>query len=1320
MNTARPLLFAALALLACFAPAAQAQDAGLTFDSRRRVFWGRDVPKVPAFKQLDDRIRLFERGQSFTYYVAILSQTETALEQQAQDLVRRWRAHPRFFPERAYVVVCEASGARVHLVFPSPVRDRLALTPQWLSQQTRPYENHLEDLPREERLAPAGLSALAREVGDLLEGLERRVANMQRERDARRLRQIEERADRAKALAEEAHQVSSEIMTLELRAARLRAREIPTEEADRTLREARLAFARVQDALGQQAGPSRPDFDPSAAADALSRTRQRLAEAAISLDEIERAREQFATQLSAAQGKLQRLEVKIEEAVANKQHSNAELRRLRDQVRQARRALIEGERDYSERRPVEALRNIEGASAELASLERALAPPPEPAAPPAADTDSGVWAAALAVLFGLPLLVVVLGHFVHYVRRSELLDQAEEQRESTQRLASALREEVLALRKLYLQALKPPGVVVPDSLLPQPPPVPRRFQGVTGNHLAEAQAQMEDLHSLWRGLEISLFRHGVERSEDAFYDLGPLRRCVRTLNDAPARNLPVSRIRACASALERVARSSASAEGLLEECAHALRAADAWLEQVLQAGFSTHSFDDDYADLAEKALEAALHASADPVRSCRLAQQAVRIAEALGEKVRRTLEVAEAREGLIERLDEPLSPGEDPSELEAWSWELIDRVGRHLDEGSREQAKRELERASALAEDAAAITLGEAPFQPDFEALREELHQAHLGLKELSDGFARTCWEDLESDLHRAAARIELLGEGSSAASARVGTIQRAFMAISVRQLALQGQRERGASMIDELEARVEGLRNFVAREERAVPFDTAAAVEGLANRLRRVRSSAYSEEPADWEALLLELFAIEKGLASLRGQAGEDVLRYHRAYVLRKSVKDKVATVERILSDERRGKRPGAQTRLNGARAAHEASTQLLESGDHVQAMLWLQEGVRAAYDAQGIGLFHGGRERVADRGILGDAQFAILIALQRLGEANRLYQLGLTGDAGAAWELLSDARAQLAAYAPSQALQLAEQATQAASEAVVAGRLKLIKAEDDARLLKVGEAELHSAARARGNELSRTAERQRRARYEILALDEDPDLEEVDVDLDAEDAEEEEALEQATEEPKPQPSTVSGWSGTGSLPPGEDPFAVPGATSTPSEKGARDTVAPQPPAPQPPAPQPDAPQPDGPGAEDSAEEPPAATTGAESASDASVESPTGDDATSTDATSDSATSDDANSDDANSSDATSSDATSSDAPSDDATGDDANSTDATSTDANSTDANSTDANSDDSTSTDAASDDATSDDSETEEAAAVAAKNPGEDPPEAPSSGS
>ena len=45
-------------------------------------------------------------------------------------------------------------------------------------------------------------------------------------------------------------QVSSEISALELRAARLRAREIPTEEADRTLREARLAFARVQDAVG--------------------------------------------------------------------------------------------------------------------------------------------------------------------------------------------------------------------------------------------------------------------------------------------------------------------------------------------------------------------------------------------------------------------------------------------------------------------------------------------------------------------------------------------------------------------------------------------------------------------------------------------------------------------------------------------------------------------------------------------------------------------------------------------------------------------------------------------------------------------------------------------------------------------------------------------------------------------------------------------------------------------------------------------------------------------------------------------------------------
>ena len=128
------------------------------------------------------------------------------------------------------------------------------------------------------------------------------------------------------------------------------------------------------------------------------------------------AREQFAGQLSAAQSKLQRLEAKIEEAVADKQHSNSELRRLRDQVRLARRALIEGERDYGERRPVEALRNIERASAELAALERALVPPAEPAAAPPVESGSGVWVAALAVLFGLPLLIVLLGHLVHFLR----------------------------------------------------------------------------------------------------------------------------------------------------------------------------------------------------------------------------------------------------------------------------------------------------------------------------------------------------------------------------------------------------------------------------------------------------------------------------------------------------------------------------------------------------------------------------------------------------------------------------------------------------------------------------------------------------------------------------------------------------------------------------------------------------------------------------------------------------------------------------------------------------------------------------------------
>ena len=1095
-----------LPLVACLLFAAPALGQELSFDPRQRVFRGRGVPDHEAWGVLSGKIRDLEHGRRARYYVAVVQETALPLPRKAEEILRAWRSSPRFtvFDSRAYLVVASISAGDLTISPPAEVRDGLALTPRELESMIRPHVTRLRTLEPQARVTGQGLETLGREVLSLLRGFEERVEAKELERRTRRLRDSESQEDLSKKVSEEARGVSRELHALELRVLELEHEGFAVERARELSENGRRAFA---------AGLDSVSFDPQGARDQLQRARQLMGQASGVVGGLEEARRRYAEVQPEVQSALQGIEGELEGEGA--QALSAQIQRdAKGDVDAARRLLMEGEAKFERKRPLEALDALERARARIKRGRERLEPPREPAAP-AEEARSSAWQIPLLVLAGLVLLALGLGLLIHMVRRAELQDEADELAAATRRMADQLRREVLALRKLYVAASKPAGISVPSELLPSPPPTPKRFRGVTKTQLSQAWSELESLHSLWRSLEQALVLHRALRGEATFADLLPLQRSIHLLNDVPARNLPVTRIRACASQLERLATVGAASESLLEETALVVRHAEQGLEQVLQAGHSTHSFDDAYADLVERAVEAALLASSDPVRSTRLAQEAHREAVALDERIRRTLELSAQVDALGARL-RPLAGGAplpSPQALAAWGRYLVGEVGAQLNEGQRDGAEQTLLLAAGLATQAERG--GER--EPDLAGLREELKEAMGALEELKRDFHPGSWDDLQSALLRAAARIELLDEALDegrveGVPARVAAIERSLLAISIRQLALQGQRERSVALLEQIDGRTQAIENFAQREGEALHTDTRAALTRLRSELTRLRELIHGGSPVRWDRTLLDLQGAESCLSALRQQAGEDVLRYRRGRILSKSLLDKKSELVKFL--ERRTTSPGAKTRLQGADALGEKARRSGTEGNQLESLFFLQEAVRAVMDARDVA-FRVQRDKVPDPGVLGDAQNAILIAGQALGQASRFYVRGLVADPSAGWELLSDAKVALDEDPP-RALQLAEQATQAAAEAVVAARLREVELSDSHLREAEGWAEAQRDAREHAQTLVQQQERHRRARFEILILGEEPDLDEVEVDLDAEedDPDELEALEEVAAE--------------------------------------------------------------------------------------------------------------------------------------------------------------------------------------------------------------
>lgn len=173
------------------------------------------------------------------------------------------------------------------------------------------------------------------------------------------------------------------------------------------------------------------------------------------------------------------------------------------------------------------------------------------------------------------------------------------------------------------------------------------------------------------------------------------------------------------------------------EGADALRRGAALVEEVLQEGQSPQPFEDDLADLLERSHEAALLAPRDPVGAAHVAGEARTALERLEQRVARTLELARGAEALRVKLEAlqvaPAAPGPgDLPSIVTWAWHLADEVVHDLDEGARDEATRELDRALGLARDAELLQKGVGA-RPDaeLELLREELHQARLAVDEM-------------------------------------------------------------------------------------------------------------------------------------------------------------------------------------------------------------------------------------------------------------------------------------------------------------------------------------------------------------------------------------------------------------------------------------------------------------------------------------------------------------------------------------------------------------------------------------------------------------
>ncbi len=1108
------IIICALAL--SFAAPARAQSEELVYDPQKQVYLVADAP-LPGSEALADRLRRLEHETSLRFVVVVVRDAGPSPMRRLLALRERWEhqatepQQPGFERDRTFLVMLATEQPKDHVVVAAPamIADKLGLTlraiDRLVADRWRPRPN------------------MASAVDDMVRSLAGAVQDLEAKLLTQAQRRIGVREDLRKQIAGDVAIVSDRLTELELHAADLRAEGLGVAAAETKLGELRIGLA---EALAEHAEA------PEQLVAALAQTKLALGDIEASLSALERQRREGGTRLAHARTDLAATTLIITE------RGEAAPPQARDLLARAGKALGAAETALGGGDPAAAAAQLGQAEADLAAAHGLLE------APPPARRSPVELLSVLAGLVGIALVALVGGAARHIARRDAARDRLAGLRGAAAGLADSLEHELVGLRTRFLRASRPGPVAVPQELGASRPPA-RELAGESAMHLARARAAIDDLHRSLRQLRQALVHAQVLELAGQ-----PPEIVVLPLERTPAGKLPARAIRETAHHLEKLEHSPGACAERLVEGADALRRGAALVEDVLQEGQSPQPFEDDLADLLERSHEAALLAPRDPVGAAHVAGEARTALERLEQRVARTLELARGAESLRGKLDglgvAPNAPG--PSDLPSivtWAWHLADEVVHDLDEGARDEATRELDRALGLARDAELLQKGVGA-RPDaeLELLREELHQARLAVDEMRREFVTEAWDDAEVAMLRGAARIELIAEKLRAGgrvprlAARLSSVRAATLLATTRLLSLRGERERGLGLLEVLEGRSRAVDNYLERERPAVTDGTRAAWAAAKAELARIGVVGRQEKsPPAWDRLLVDLGGVEDALDRVRTRAGDEALRLRRVVALAQGLEKALREAEDVVRRVNPGS-PGAPRRLDAARRSLELARRALariaegapvpQSGegpapatpsadmaDGVDLRVLvpqLQSGLRACRDAREMAAPRILRVGLGD-GLEGDARHALLLARSALGRAHRPFVHGAIADPADVRKLVDDAEAALEGGDSARALQVACEAIEKGDEVAAAAHAKeqaAAEAAADARAVDARE-----AARARHDLLRRARkdELHRRTRFEVLVLGEAETAQADGEDIDSGDDDDElAALEEVT----------------------------------------------------------------------------------------------------------------------------------------------------------------------------------------------------------------
>ncbi|RMG11012.1 MAG: hypothetical protein D6731_16460 [Planctomycetota bacterium] len=1067
----------------------------LAFHASKRVYAPTSLqgPELAGLAEALERASR-DSNSGLIVYAVLYRDTAQPLGRLAEDLRLRWAGHAGFPSDRSLILVCSLRRTAVALSLPRGIRDRLALSPSRVREQLiAPYFRL--------RAPNEGLSETCRALTSLARAVLDRLDELQDGRDRRRVREFERQRAEAARLPEALDEASHRLQRTEELAADLAGRGVDVSEEVARLDRARDALARALDAQGFAGGRAREDL---AEATKLAR------EVAERLERLRAGQSRLEAEV------LPEVRRRLTEAEARPWADGQSAERketAREQLRRARIALSRAEAERTAGRPLEALRACSEVltALDLAARKRAA---PRDAAPPPSPPSGFPWAVLFLALGGVAAGGWLLQRSMTRVRERTALEAL---RETLERQSAAVLRELLALRALHLRVARPRRIATPARLIDEPLPLPAEFQGATARRLRAARGGIEELHRIWRSLEQALLHCAVV---DFGRDRLDAPAVVRSLLGVPLKDFPVSLVSYVARELDTIGRGVRTREESLIRCVAALDRVDAAFEGLLQAGHSPLPLADDYGNLLRAALEAAHYAEGDPEASARAEEEVEDCAERILARVERLVALAQRRQALRTRLGEQPSGGKSATRegIASVCTSLLEQAAEAIDQARAESAEVVLQNAETLAN---AIDLRQEDdatrWEEEVERLRAELRRGGEVLAELQAEFSPERWADVEARLHRAAGRLELIAADLSAGAVpervgtRLSTVRQAALAPASRLLHARAERERTLGLQETLRKRTTALADRLERDHQAVSTRTKRLFDRAVERLETLAASLEKDPAPRWGKVEFELGCVERELNEVVARATYEQRRETRLGLLERSLEKGLREARDALS--RRGARPGVRAAEGRARRMLDLGRSAREAGEPARALACYRYGVRAAFEARDVGYRRGLRSLFSDRGVLGDAQHAILLAGQALGAAHRHYCRGGGSDPSEARRILSEARVALAEN-PTRALDLAVQAHESATRLLVEAHVREDRQREERLEARRRYGEALQAVLGRKVELTRRAEAHHRARFEILVLSEAPDFGSIDdEDLDADEPEEELAALEAVE---------------------------------------------------------------------------------------------------------------------------------------------------------------------------------------------------------------